>query len=66
MVSRCLVTFELVSVRDAMDKLMADAFGGTLRTPFAATNGHTLMPLPLDIYSTNEEFVIIAAVPGID
>ncbi len=66
MVSRYPVTGELVSLRDAMDKLMSDAFGGTLRAPFAAANGHTRMPLPLDIYSTNEEVVIIAAVPGID
>ncbi len=66
MVSRYPVTGELVSLRDAMDKLMSDAFGGTLRPPFASSNGQTRMPLPLDIYSTNEEVVIIAAVPGID
>jgi HSP20 family protein len=66
MVSRYPVTGELVSLRDAMDKLMSDAFGGTLRPGFASGNGHTRMPLPLDIYSTNEEVVIIAAVPGIE
>jgi HSP20 family protein len=66
MVSRYPVTGELVSLRDAMDKLMSDAFGGTFRPAFASANGHSRMPLPLDIYSTNEEVVIIAAVPGID
>ena len=66
MVSRYPVTGELISLRDAMDKLMSDAFGGTLRAPFAAANSQTRMPLPLDIYSTNEDVVIIAAVPGID
>lgn len=67
MVSRYPVAGELVSFRDAMDKLMTDALGGTFRSVFpAAQNGQTRMPLPLDIYATNEEIVIIAAVPGID
>lgn len=67
MVSRYPVAGELVSLRDAMDKLMTDAFGGTFRSVFpAAQNGQTRIPLPLDIFATNEEIVIIAAVPGID
>jgi HSP20 family protein len=66
MVSRYPVTGELVSLRDAMDKMMSDAFGGTFRPTFMSTNGQTRMPLPLDIYSTTDEVVIIAAVPGID
>lgn len=66
MVSRYPVTGELVSLRDAMDKLMTDAFGGSFRSVFPAQHGQSRMPLPLDIYSTNEEVVIIAAVPGID
>jgi HSP20 family protein len=50
-----------------MDKLMNEALGGTFRSVFpAAQNGQTRMPLPLDIYATKEEVVIIAAVPGID
>jgi HSP20 family protein len=66
MVSRYPVAGELVSLRDAMDKLMTDAFGGTFRSVFPTQNGQSRMPLPLDIYSTNDEVVIIAAVPGID
>ena len=66
MVSRYPVTGELVSLRDAMDKLMTDTFGGAFRPAFHSGNGQARMPLPLDIYSTNEEVVIIAAVPGID
>lgn len=66
MVSRYPVAGELVSLRDAMDKLMTDAFGGTLRSVFPTQSGQPRMPLPLDIYSTNDEVVIIAAVPGID
>jgi HSP20 family protein len=66
MVSRYPVAGELVSLRDAMDRLMSDAFGGTFRSVFPTQNGQTRMPLPLDIYSTNEDVVIIAAVPGID
>src|SRR6188768_4474490 len=67
MVSRYPVAGELVSLRDAMDKLMNDAFGGSFRSVFpAGQNGQARMPLPLDIYTTNEEVVIIAAVPGID
>ncbi|MCA9860161.1 MAG: Hsp20/alpha crystallin family protein [Thermomicrobiales bacterium] len=66
MVSRYPVTGELVSLRDAMDKLMNDAFGGSFRSVFPPVSGQTRMPLPLDIYATNEEVVVIAAVPGID
>lgn len=66
MVSRYPVTGELVSLREAMDKLMTDAFGGTFRSVFPVANGQTRMPLPLDIYATADEVVIIAAVPGID
>lgn len=66
MVSRYPVAGELVSLRDAMDKLMTDAFGGSFRSVFPAPNGQTRMPLPLDIYSTPEEVVIVAAIPGID
>jgi HSP20 family protein len=67
MVSRYPVTGELVSLRDAMDKLMSDTLGGTFRSMFPlAQNGQSRMPLPLDIYATNQEVVIIAAVPGID
>lgn len=66
MVSRYPVAGELVSLRDAMDKLMTDAFGGSFRSVFPNPSGQARMPLPLDIYSTAEEVVIIAAVPGID
>lgn len=66
MVSRYPVSGELVSLRDAMDKLMTDAFGGTLRSVFPVAHGQARMPLPLDIYATAEDVVIIAAVPGID
>ena len=66
MVSRYPVAGELISLRDAMDKLMTEGFGGSFRSVFPPANGHTRMPLPLDIYSTAEEVVIIAAVPGID
>lgn len=66
LVSRYPVAGELVSLRDAMDKLMNDAFGGSFRSVFPAQTGQSRMPLPLDIYSTNDEVVIIASVPGID
>ncbi len=66
MVSRYPVAGELVSLRDAMDKLWTDAFGGTFRPAMQSGSGQTRMPLPLDIYSTNDAVVIIAAVPGID
>ncbi len=64
MVARYPVAGELVSLRDAMDRWLNESFGNTSRG--GSLDGRSRMPLPLDVYSTGDEVVIIAAVPGID
>jgi HSP20 family protein len=61
------MTGDYVSLRDVMDRLVTDAFGSSaFRTLWPTGDGTTgRMTLPLDIYGTTEEIVIIAAVPGI-
>ncbi|TMD39372.1 MAG: Hsp20/alpha crystallin family protein [Chloroflexi bacterium] len=55
---------DLMSLHSAMDRLFSDSFGvpGQSRTVGAAGEGY----LPLDIYQTDKEWVIRAAVPGAD
>jgi HSP20 family protein len=67
MVSRFPVAEEFVSLRDAMDRLLSDSFvGGPFRSFWSpAANGAARMPLPLDVYATGDEVVLIAAVPGL-
>ena len=54
---------DFVVLRDAMNQLLEDSFvpnrGGRGRV-----NGTMVRPLPLDVYATQDEAVIIAAVPG--
>jgi HSP20 family protein len=56
---------DLMSLHSAMDRLFGDTFGlqgGQSRTVGAVGEGY----LPLDVYQTDSEWVIRAAVPGID
>ena len=55
---------DLMSLHSAMDRLFGDSFGlpGQSRTVGAVGEGY----LPLDVYQTEKEWVIRAAVPGID
>jgi HSP20 family protein len=67
MVTRYPLSGEFVSLRDAMDRFVADAFGAApFRTLWSATDGGAMRTtLPLDVYATANDIVIIAAVPGI-
>lgn len=69
MVSRFPVAEEFVSLRDAMDRLLADSFvGNPLRGVWASASngsGSVRMPLPLDVYATENEVVVIASAPGL-
>jgi HSP20 family protein len=58
---------EFVSLRDAMDRVFNDAAIAPFRGFWSGGwgNGTGRMPLPLDVYATKDEVVIIAAVPGI-
>ena len=55
---------DLMSLHSAMDRLFGDTFGvaGQSRTVGAVGEGY----LPLDVYQTDKEWVIRAAVPGVD
>ena len=72
MVNRFPVADEFVSLRDAMDRLLADSFvSSPFRTLWSATGGTgngapARMPLPLDVYATQDEVVIVAAAPGLN
>ena len=56
-----------VSLRQAMDQLFNESFVGT---PYRSLwsrggNGTAWSGMPLDVYATNDEVVILAAVPGL-
>ncbi len=59
---------EFVSLREAMDRVFGESmsnlpFRGLW--PSLGGNGTSRMPLPLDVYATKDEVVIIASAPGI-
>src|SRR5215213_1790644 len=52
---------DVMTLRDAMDRLFDDAF----TRPFSLRNGgSTWSSLPIDMYQTNDEVVVKAVVPG--
>lgn len=53
---------ELVSLRDAMDRLFEDSFV----RPGGARTGERALTLPVDAYATEGELVITASIPGVD
>ncbi|GAC1481758.1 MAG: Hsp20/alpha crystallin family protein [Candidatus Dormibacteria bacterium] len=56
---------DLMSLHNAMDRLFAENFGlgnGQPRSAGAVGEGY----LPLDVYQTEKEWIIRAAVPGVD
>lgn len=54
---------DVVTLRDAMDRLFDDAF----TRPFSVlrNGGATWSSLPIDMYQTNDDVVVKAVVPGI-
>lgn len=60
------LTSDVVSLREAMDRLLSESFvGSPFRALWTASNGGQQLPLPIDAYATADEVVIIAAAPGI-
>ncbi len=53
---------ELVTLRDAMDRLFEDSFV----RPGRAAGGGRAASLPVDAYATDGELVITASIPGVD
>ena len=54
---------EFVTLRETMDRFFGDST--FLPSWIASGNGHPRIALPLDVYATADEVVIIAAAPGL-
>jgi len=61
------VAGEFVSLREAMDRLLTEGVAGSpFRTLWSASSSPApRRPLPLDVYATSEEVVIVAVAPGL-
>ena len=61
---------ELLSLRNTVDQIFREnPWGDTVGTVWSRQeprSGTTAFPMPLDIYSNDDEIVILAAVPGMD
>ena len=58
---------EFVGLRQAMDQLLNESVVGTpFRTLWSrgTGTGPTAWPLPLDVYATEQDVVVVAAIPG--
>ena len=68
MVSQFPLSSDFVLLRDVMNQLLQDSFvpSGSAHSGWsnATRNGTTARPMPLDVYATPDEAVVIAAVPG--
>ena len=64
MVSQFPFGQDFVVLRDAMNQLLEESFVPSRGSRSSSGNGTMVRPLPLDVYATQEEAVIIAAVPG--
>lgn len=53
---------ELVTLRDAMDRLFEDSFVRPGRT----SRAERALALPVDAYATENELVIMASIPGVE
>jgi HSP20 family protein len=56
---------DFVSLREAMDRLFEDSWVRPVRAGWEAGEHPPAWRLPVDVYSTEEEIVIQAAVPGL-
>ncbi len=52
---------EMVSLREAMDRLFEESF---LRPGLLGGNDSASVQMPLDMYETEDEVVVKAAIPG--
>ena len=56
---------DLVTLREAMDRLFEESYVRP-GTRWTASSDEGRCALPIDVYATDEEVVIVAAVPGMD
>jgi HSP20 family protein len=54
---------EVVTLREAMDRLFEDNYGGQRR--MAENGGERRFRLPVDAYVTGEEIIVLANMPGV-
>ena len=66
MVSQFPLSSDFVLLRDAMNQLLSDSFvpSGGARSGWGGGSQAMARPVPLDVYATPDEAVVIAAVPG--
>lgn len=58
---------DFVLLRDAMNQLLQDSFvpSGGSRSGWSTGSRTMVRPVPLDVYATSDEAIVIAAVPGL-
>ena len=68
MVSQFPLSSDFVLLRDAMNQLLQDSVvpSGGSRSGLGTGSRTMLRPIPLDVYATPDEAVVIAAVPGLN
>jgi HSP20 family protein len=64
MVSQFPLSSDFVLLRDAMNQLLQDSVVPSGGARSGWSTGTTARPMPLDVYATPDEAVVIAAVPG--
>ena len=55
---------DLLTMREAMDRMMEDAFGSTWGRRGAGW-GETVSEFPMDVYQTDKDYVVKATLPGV-
>ena len=66
MVSQFPFGSDFVLLRDAMNQLLSDSFVSSGGARSGWGNGTRAWPVPLDVYATPDEAIVIAAMPGLN
>lgn len=56
---------DVMTLRDAMDRLFEESFVSPRQRQFEGSTSERKLRLPLDVYTTPEEIVIMASLPGL-
>ena len=68
MVSKFPLSSDFVLLRDAMNQLLSDSLvpSGGARSGWGGGSQAMARPVPLDVYATPDEAIVIAALPGLN
>jgi HSP20 family protein len=66
MVTQFPVGSDFVLLRDAMNQLLSDSFVPSGGARSGWSTGSRARPMPLDVYATPDEAIVIAALPGLN